>query len=79
MPLLKVKSFNSSLFVYLIRDCNGSEVDLPASLSKMHSIIIGPGLGRTESAWEFAKVFYFSEETSVKRIDCLLLECNIDS
>jgi ATP-dependent NAD(P)H-hydrate dehydratase len=22
----------------------------------MHSIVIGPGLGRTESSWEFAKV-----------------------
>ena len=31
--------------------------ELAIAISKMHSVVIGPGLGRSETAWEFAKVF----------------------
>ena len=46
-----------SLFLSLfLRGSPDYEVDFYSAISKMHSIVIGPGLGRTETAWNCAKV-----------------------
>ena len=58
MSLHKLYSKNKTvLFGVSTRDIENSEIDMNTSISRLHSLIIGPGIGRSESSFTSVKVF----------------------